>query len=173
MRLVVQLRRQNPSGAGLNCQVPVAYSARAMRRSFAILFMVLSPTIASCRNRVEKVASTAVVAAAQAGPPGFKKEEVKIGGGATATKGKIVQVHYTGYLPDGTTFDTTRQRKPLQFQLGQGTVLKGWDLGIEGMKVGGKRKLTLPPALAFGDRAVGQIKPNSTLVFDVELVTVQ
>lgn len=102
---------------------------------------------------------------------GLKIEELKKGQGPSATKGKIVALHYTGYLPDGSAFDTTRNRQPLQFQLGEGTVLKGWDLGVEGMKVGGQRRLTVAPALAFGDRAVGQIKPNSTLVFDVELVS--
>ena len=104
---------------------------------------------------------------------GLKVEDTKKGQGPIATKGKIVALHYTGYLPDGTAFDTTRDRQPLQFQLGEGTVLKGWDLGIEGMRVGGQRKLTVAPELAFGDRAVGQIKPNSTLVFDVELVSVK
>ena len=104
---------------------------------------------------------------------GLKIDEIKKGQGAIATKGKIVAVHYTGYLPDGSAFDTTRNRQPLQFQLGEGTVLKGWDLGVEGMKVGGQRKLTVAPELAFGDRTVGQIKPNSTLVFDVELVSVR
>jgi FKBP-type peptidyl-prolyl cis-trans isomerase FkpA len=111
--------------------------------------------------------------AAQVSKSGLVTQDIQLGQGPLATKGKLVQVHYTGYLPDGTAFDTTRTRNPLQFQLGQGTVLKGWDQGIEGMKVGGKRKPTVPPALAFGDRAVGQIKPNSTLVFDVELVAVK
>jgi FKBP-type peptidyl-prolyl cis-trans isomerase len=106
-------------------------------------------------------------------PDALRIDEVKVGSGPVATRGKVVKVHYTGYLPDGTRFDSSLARQPFQFQLGQGSVLKGWDLGVEGMKVGGKRKLTLPPALAFGDRAVGQIKPHSTLVFDVELVAVQ
>jgi FKBP-type peptidyl-prolyl cis-trans isomerase FkpA len=102
----------------------------------------------------------------------LKIAEVNLADGPVATKGKLVKLHYTAYVPDGTAFDSTTNRQPLQFQLGLGTVLKGWDLGVEGMKVGGKRKLTVPPALAIGDRAVGQIKPNSTLVFDVELVAV-
>lgn len=126
---------------------------------------------AGCRRRAASDQATAE------GPllsiPGLKVEEIKRGQGPTATKGKIVALHYTGYLPDGTAFDTTRDRQPLQFQLGEGTVLKGWDLGIEGMKVGARRKLTVAPELAFGDRAVGQIKPNSTLVFDMELVSVK
>jgi FKBP-type peptidyl-prolyl cis-trans isomerase len=91
--------------------------------------------------------------------------------GPRASKGQIVAIHYTGWLQDGTTvIDTTRNRQPLQFQLGEGTVLKGWDIGVQGMRVGGKRKLTVPPALAFDKRELGQIKPDSTLVFEVELV---
>jgi FKBP-type peptidyl-prolyl cis-trans isomerase FkpA len=105
---------------------------------------------------------------------GLQIEELALGQeGQRANKGNIVAIHYTGWLQDGTTvIDTTRNRQPLQFQLGEGTVLKGWDIGVQGMKVGGKRKLTVPPALAFGKRELGQIKPDSTLVFEVELVKV-
>jgi FKBP-type peptidyl-prolyl cis-trans isomerase FkpA len=136
----------------------------------ALLTVVLAVLAgAGCRKPQEPSPPAGAAAPATA----LKVDEVAVGNGPVATRGKVVQVHYTGYLPDGTRFDSTRDRKPLQFQLGQGTVLKGWDLGVEGMKVGGKRKLTIPPALAFGERAVGQIKPNSTLVFDIELVSVQ
>ena len=141
-----------------------------MLKSPITIFAVLVVCAAGSCRKNEKAAPAPVK---QQSSTELKKDDIKVGEGPVATKGKIVQVHYTGYLSDGAQFDTTRNRKPLQFQLGSGTVLKGWDLGIEGMKVGGKRKLTVPPALAFGDRAVGQIKPNSTLVFDMELVTVQ
>jgi FKBP-type peptidyl-prolyl cis-trans isomerase len=104
---------------------------------------------------------------------GVQIDELTVGAGALATRGKVVRVDYTGFLPDGTRFDSTAGRAPLQFQLGEGTVLKGWDLGVEGMRVGGRRKLVVPPRLAFGDRAVGAIKPNSTLVFEVSLVAVR
>ena len=103
-------------------------------------------------------------------------EEVKLGDGPIATKGKTVSVHYTGVLTNGTKFDSSLDRgQPIVFALGTGRVIKGWDQGIEGMKVGGKRKLTIPPELAYGARGTpgGPIPPNATLVFDVELVAVQ
>ncbi|HVZ89568.1 MAG TPA: FKBP-type peptidyl-prolyl cis-trans isomerase [Polyangia bacterium] len=103
-------------------------------------------------------------------------DEVKVGEGATATKGKTVSVHYTGRLTDGTKFDSSYDRgQPIDFPLGAGVVIKGWDQGIDGMKVGGKRKLTIPPDLAYGARGTpgGPIPPNATLVFDVELVGVR
>ncbi len=107
---------------------------------------------------------------------GLVVDEVKPGEGALATKGKTVSVHYTGRLTDGTKFDSSYDRgQPIDFPLGGGVVIKGWDQGIEGMKVGGKRKLTIPPDLAYGARGTpgGPIPPNATLVFDVELVGVR
>jgi FKBP-type peptidyl-prolyl cis-trans isomerase FkpA len=102
--------------------------------------------------------------------------ELKPGEGATATKGKLVSVHYSGRLTDGTKFDSSYDRgQPIEFKLGAGVVIKGWDQGIEGMQVGGKRRLTIPPELAYGSRGTpgGPIPPNATLVFDVELVGVK
>ncbi|MCB0219895.1 MAG: FKBP-type peptidyl-prolyl cis-trans isomerase [Chrysiogenetes bacterium] len=101
-------------------------------------------------------------------------EDIKVGDGAEAVPGKTVSVHYTGTLLNGTKFDSSLDRgKPIEFPLGQGRVIQGWEKGIAGMKVGGKRKLTIPPALAYGNRAAGPIPPNSTLVFDVELMEVK
>jgi peptidylprolyl isomerase/FKBP-type peptidyl-prolyl cis-trans isomerase FkpA len=101
-------------------------------------------------------------------------EELKAGTGAEATPGKRVTVHYTGWLTNGTKFDSSKDRgDPFTFALGAGQVIKGWDKGVAGMKVGGERKLTIPPELGYGARgAGGVIPPNATLVFEVELIKV-
>jgi FKBP-type peptidyl-prolyl cis-trans isomerase FkpA len=105
---------------------------------------------------------------------GLKYEDVKVGTGDAAEAGKTVSVHYTGWLTDGKKFDSSKDRgQPFEFPLGGGRVIKGWDEGVKGMKVGGVRKLTIPPELGYGARgAGGAIPPNSTLVFEVELLKV-
>jgi FKBP-type peptidyl-prolyl cis-trans isomerase len=104
----------------------------------------------------------------------LKTEDSKTGTGDEAVIGKSVTVHYTGWLTDGTKFDSSKDRgQPFTFQLGGGQVIKGWDQGVVGMKVGGVRKLTIPPSLGYGARgAGGVIPPNATLVFEVELLGV-
>jgi len=106
---------------------------------------------------------------------GLEYNEVTAGTGAQAVAGKTVKVHYTGKFPDGKVFDSSVNRgEPIEFVLGQGRVIKGWDEGIALMKVGGKAQLSIPPNLAYGERgAGGVIPPNATLVFDVELVEVE
>ncbi len=100
--------------------------------------------------------------------------DIAVGSGATATKGKTVTVHYTGWLSNGKKFDSSVDKgRPFQFALGAGQVIAGWDEGVAGMKVGGKRQLKIPPQLGYGARgAGGVIPPNATLIFDVELLGV-
>ena len=110
------------------------------------------------------------------------KTDVRAGDGTEAMSGRVVTVHYTGWLYDegradkkGTKFDSSRDRnEPFSFRLGAGEVISGWDQGVAGMKVGGQRTLTIPPTLGYGARgAGGVIPPNATLVFDVELLGVK
>lgn len=104
---------------------------------------------------------------------GLIVEDVVLGDGEEAVPGKVITAHYTGTLLDGTKFDSSRDRGvPFSFVLGAGQVIKGWDMGIQGMKVGGKRNLTIPAELAYGARAIGSIPANSTLLFEVELLGV-
>ena len=105
----------------------------------------------------------------------LKIEDTTVGTGAVAEAGKSVTVHYTGWLTNGTKFDSSKDHgQPFTFQLGAGQVIKGWDQGVAGMKVGGVRKLTIPPTLGYGANGAGGglIPPNATLVFEVELLGV-
>jgi FKBP-type peptidyl-prolyl cis-trans isomerase FkpA len=106
---------------------------------------------------------------------GLQVDDQKIGTGAEAVAGKTVTVHYVGTLTDGAKFDSSRDRNQgFTFRLGAGQVIKGWDQGVAGMKVGGLRKLTIPPELGYGSRGFpGAIPPNSTLIFEVELLDVR
>ena len=108
-------------------------------------------------------------------PSGLKYVDMTVGTGDTAVSGAMVTVHYTGWLTDGTKFDSSLDRRdPFTFPLGAKKVIRGWDEGVDGMKVGGKRKLTIPPDLGYGARgAGGVIPPNATLIFEVELLGVK
>jgi FKBP-type peptidyl-prolyl cis-trans isomerase FkpA len=107
-------------------------------------------------------------------PTGLKYEDLVEGAGDSAKAGQMISVHYTGWLTDGKKFDSSKDRgQPFPFTLGQGQVIKGWDEGVQGMRVGGKRKLTIPPQLGYGSRgAGGAIPPGATLVFEVELLKI-
>lgn len=108
-------------------------------------------------------------------PTTLTGKDVVVGTGAEAVPGKTVSVHYVGMLPDGTVFDASRPRgQAFSFTLGSGQVIKGWDQGVAGMKVGGKRQLIIPPDLAYGSQGAGSsIPPNATLIFEVELLEVK
>jgi FKBP-type peptidyl-prolyl cis-trans isomerase len=108
-------------------------------------------------------------------PSGLRYQEMTPGQGKVATAGQKVSVHYTGWLPNGEKFDSSRDRnQPFSFTLGAGEVIAGWDEGVAGMKVGGRRKLVIPPDLAYGTAgAPPDIPPGATLVFDVELLDVR
>jgi len=106
---------------------------------------------------------------------GLKYTDVKVGAGREAQPGDTASVHYTGWLMDGKKFDSSVDRKePFSFRVGAGQVIRGWDEGVAGMKIGGKRQLIIPPALGYGARgAGGAIPPNATLKFDIELLGIR
>ncbi|QEY31929.1 FKBP-type peptidyl-prolyl cis-trans isomerase [Synechococcus sp. RSCCF101] len=105
---------------------------------------------------------------------GLRITDLETGSGAEAVRGATVSVNYRGTLENGREFDSSYGRGPFRFPLGAGRVIKGWDEGVAGMKVGGKRRLVIPPDLAYGERGAGRvIPPNATLIFEVELLEVQ
>jgi FKBP-type peptidyl-prolyl cis-trans isomerase FkpA len=142
-----------------------------------VLGLALTLSLAACKRREE---APSAPAKADTSAVSFQKIDTTVGTGATATAGKRVTVNYTGwlYLPDapqhhGEQFDSSVGRKPFTFQLGSGMVIPGWDQGVDGMKVGGKRTLVIPATLGYGAEGAGPIPPNANLIFDVELLDVQ
>ena len=140
----------------------------AMRVLCSLLSLML---VAACGGDTERTNVTELI-----------KQDGRVGTGAEAVAGRSVTVHYTGWLYDptladhkGAKFDSSRDRnEPFEFRLGAGEVIRGWDDGVAGMKVGGKRTLTIPPTLGYGPRGIGGvIPPNATLIFDVELLGVR
>ena len=153
-----------------------------MHKSLASLIVVAAMTAGlACSQPVAQSPSSAGAAPANATArevtlsDGLKYTDDQVGTGTEATAGKTVSVHYTGWLLDGTKFDSSRDRgQPFSFPLGAGRVIKGWDEGVAGMKIGGKRTLVIPPDLGYGARgAGGVIPPNATLKFEVELLDVK
>ncbi len=144
---------------------------------------VIAPIANSSETRATPptlVAEATTPVQAQAGdkpvittPSGLRYVDLVEGTGASPKPGQMVEVHYTGTLESGKKFDSSRDRgQPFQFKIGVGQVIKGWDEGVGTMKVGGRRQLIIPPDLGYGARGIGPIPPNSTLIFDVELLDV-
>jgi len=132
-------------------------------------------------NRLLAVLSLLTLAACGGGDSGASPsgggtlviEDLVVGTGATAAAGDTVSVHYIGTFTNGSKFDSSYDRnQPFPFRIGAGQVIAGWDQGVPGMKVGGKRRLTIPPELAYGSRGQGVIPPNATLVFEIDLLSV-
>ncbi len=125
--------------------------------------------------RPNTTAPTKVTGDSTKTPTGLEYWDIKLGTGPTAEKGQSVKVNYTGWLTTGKKFDSSvDSRRPFSFTLGAGEVIKGWDEGVAGMKVGGKRQLKIPSQLAYGEKGYpGVIPPNATLIFDVDLLGVQ
>ena len=129
-----------------------------------------TPTLSMTDQNASLSQTAAVNTAAQ--PQSLVAQDEVVGTGAEATAGQVITVNYTGKLQNGTVFDSSVGKQPFTFTLGVGQVIAGWDQGVQGMKVGGKRLLIIPANLAYGDRAVGPIPANSTLIFEVELLKV-
>lgn len=146
-----------------------------MKKLSFIAILAFVAAVACTKKENTETATGSATTAATGGVTELKIEEQKTGTGAEAVAGKTVSVHYTGTLTDGKKFDSSLDRgQPFKFVLGAGQVIQGWDKGVAGMKVGGKRKLTIPPHLGYGERgAGGVIPPNATLVFEVELLGVE
>ena len=151
------------------------------RTKFLPLALLLSASVSSISACTQQATQQAPAATVVSNESPLVKTDVKLGTGAEAASGHVVKVHYTGWLYDaaaaehkGKKFDSSRDRgEPFRFPLGEGRVIRGWDMGVAGMKVGGQRTLLIPPEMGYGGRGAGDvIPPNATLVFEVELLGV-
>lgn len=148
-----------------------------MRASFSVAVLSSVIVLGGCSKKVDEPAPSnfkpAAAAPLPAGPEELEKVDEVEGTGPEAKTGDKVKVHYTGTLLNGKQFDSSVGREPFEFTLGEGAVIKGWDEGVPGMKVGGKRKLTIPWQMAYGENGSGdKIPPKAALKFDVELLEI-
>jgi len=159
------------SNASIRAQRRAAREAKRRRRlltaGLIILVIVLLITVMYFAGRSLQNQTTAP-------SPEMQVEDLVVGDGPAAAAGDLVSVHYTGWLEDGTEFDSSAGGDPFQFTLGQGQVISGWDQAVTGMQVGGQRRLTIPPELAYGAAGYPPIIPaNATLTFEVELLSIE
>ena len=144
-------------------------------RLFALLLCFAAFALVSGRAQTDNSSPTKVTGKPKSTADGLQYWDITVGTGTAASSGKMVKVNYTGWLTNGKKFDSSVDRgTPFSFKLGAGQVIKGWDEGVAGMKVGGKRQLKIPAELGYGAQGAGQglIPPNATLIFDVELLDV-
>lgn len=146
-----------------------------MKSASKLLFAIICSIAIASHAATNQTTPTTTKNAKHMTTSGLTYEDTQEGTGAIANSGQTVTVHYTGWLTNGTKFDSSKDRnQPFSFHLGAGEVIRGWDEGVVGMRVGGIRKLTIPPQLGYGTRgAGGVIPPNATLVFEVELLNVK
>lgn len=154
----------------------MTHSKTTLPRALFALLLAAGPLLPPAfAIQDKKPAAAPIVVREMVTPSGVRYTDLQVGQGDEAQLGKIVEVHYIGWLEDGTKFDSSRDREhPFTFRLGTGDAIKGWDEGLLGMKVGGKRKLTIPPELGFGKQGIGSVvPPNAVLHYEFELLGVR